>query len=235
MSEVYAKSVFMIFAAWGDSSDSSLGVSRDGSSIKAIRLDICLRETESHLYRAGLLGNQYPPSVATCTLPLFDREWVLQEEVSPSRGLIFGNTKMTWTCMESDACEARPVPEPDSVWFKRKHTTFSKLRPLRRLLRGSSDSIENFFKQWHELVQYHSQRQLTMQEDVISVIAGVANVLSNRYGHTFITGLWTDDLAHGLTWGVKHDTIAEHGAQRPSVWTTSDSFDDHPLLLATTS
>lgn len=233
MAEVYSKSALTIFAAWGEHSNSGLGAIRDGLKIKPIRLDIC-QNTEAPIHTAGLLGVCQQSPEITDVLPLFDRGWVLQEVLSASRGLVFGNIKIACTCMESVACEARPVPEPSSELSEGRNVIFSKLRTLRLLLRGSPVPIEDAFEQWYELITFYSQRDLTMQEDVIPAIAGVANVLSDRYSISFIAGLFTDDLARGLAWYIPGGQKTPKNCVT-SVWTTVDSFDGQPAIAGHTS
>jgi hypothetical protein len=42
-------------------------------------------------------------------IPLFDRGWVLQEEILSSRGLDFGN-ELSWRCICHESSESRPEP-----------------------------------------------------------------------------------------------------------------------------
>ena len=95
MGQIYARSALTIFAAAGEHSDAGLAATRDPSLIKppgvhlSATADNWTHQGEYYIYTCGQGKRKHSRD-----LPLFQRGWVLQEEILSARGLIFEKDDM---------------------------------------------------------------------------------------------------------------------------------------------
>ncbi|KAH6682764.1 heterokaryon incompatibility protein-domain-containing protein [Halenospora varia] len=93
MDNIYMSSALTIFAAVGENPDTGLGVGRD---------QLLLRPSKVHLRATAKdwthQGDYYIKDFGfrTDTAPLFNRGWVLQEEILSARTVLFGKDEMVW-------------------------------------------------------------------------------------------------------------------------------------------
>jgi hypothetical protein len=114
MGDIFSNSSLVIFAALEGNAHSGLGVMRDGQALKTTSLRVkidtsnMMKEQTFFIrpYHALDLDRREPRPQA----PIFDRGWVLQEEIATLRGLIFTETQMYWNCLRADASEIEPTP-----------------------------------------------------------------------------------------------------------------------------
>ncbi|KAF8864042.1 hypothetical protein BDZ45DRAFT_555698, partial [Acephala macrosclerotiorum] len=57
-------------------------------------------------------------------------------------------------------------------------------------------------KLWKEIVSVYSKMQLTDPGDKVVALSGIAKIISERIGDTYIAGMWKKDLASQLLWYV---------------------------------
>ncbi len=60
-----------------------------------------------------------------------------------------------------------------------------------------------FHNTWYDLVEHYSGRNLSHERDRLLAIAGVAAIISQRSGHTFVAGLWQENMKLDLLWSFK--------------------------------
>lgn len=53
---------------------------------------------------------------------------------------------------------------------------------------------------WYMLVMDYSGRHLTNARDRLPAISGIARIISERFGWTYVAGLWSHDLEAALLW-----------------------------------
>jgi Heterokaryon incompatibility protein (HET) len=105
MYQIYRNSTLTIFAAGGDNADTRLSFSRDPRWNKPCKLDLKTtaggQRSQGSLYvTLGQIGDEDGP--------LYQRGWVLQEEILSTRALVFGSRQISWRCLCGEASEERP-------------------------------------------------------------------------------------------------------------------------------
>jgi hypothetical protein len=115
MGEIYRNATLTISAARGTDVTSGLFVRRDPRYYKPCKLDVKLMATR-HVSCAVFVypGAQEHLSKDWQGEPLYNRGWVLQEEVLSTRALIFGHGQMLWRCIGEDLSEEVPYKGPQS-------------------------------------------------------------------------------------------------------------------------
>ncbi|KAH7081296.1 heterokaryon incompatibility protein-domain-containing protein [Paraphoma chrysanthemicola] len=127
------------------------------------------------------------------------RAWILQEAQLSHRMLIFGISRVYF------ACAARTVIEES---FNNYHET----GPLRgffftensRLINqdGGKFVKDGWYNMWIDLIEKYAGRKLTNPQDKLPAISGMAKIIADSVGDTYLAGLWEGDLVRGLLWNV---------------------------------
>jgi hypothetical protein len=130
-------------------------------------------------------GSQVPDYLAVQYDPPFTklstRGWVLQERLLSRRTLHFGPSEMGWECRVCIKCEC-------TANSFRSHRGESLLK--RSFEEGN----------WTKLVTEYTRMELTVKEDRLPAISGLAAVMARRRGDIYISGLWTSTLVDDLMW-----------------------------------
>ncbi|KFA76001.1 hypothetical protein S40288_10365 [Stachybotrys chartarum IBT 40288] len=127
--------------------------------------------------------------------PLYQRGWVLQEQVLSRRILHFGKRMLFWECRLKCASEA----EPDGVMTVELPTP-----SVSRMVASTEDA----YGLWRKLVIQYSQSQLTYERDKLVAISGVAKMIQRLLSKTctsevgYHAGLWSPNLASQLLWEI---------------------------------
>ncbi|KAI1173373.1 heterokaryon incompatibility protein-domain-containing protein [Nemania sp. FL0916] len=128
-------------------------------------------------------------------LPLSLRGWALQEWKLSTRGIIFRREELWWSCISQISCEC-------SILQNMPETR-------RKFIYNSTHSVttaEDNYREWHNTVELYTLRTIKYPSDKLPALAGIARVVQDRTGSTYIAGLWNDNLYEDLTWGVPIDT-----------------------------
>ncbi|KAF2810918.1 HET-domain-containing protein [Mytilinidion resinicola] len=216
MDQIFRWSTLTLYAAAGNNADAGLSVNRDPRCVKPCSLplkttlDGKTASGESYIMLDGV----------NVSGPLFERGWVLQEEVLASRGLIFGERELAWRCLCGFSTESRPnYKHRVDRWQDLGHNQYDKWRSYSSGLDGfdtlrmwlyEKDPVpdrtpwqrDNQFDHWYTLVKEYSRRSLTYSSDVLPALSGLANALAKKHGCTYVAGLWKEDLQIGLIWYV---------------------------------
>jgi hypothetical protein len=213
MGEIYSGSCLTLYAAAGESADSGLASERDPLIRKPTAVTISA-EAENWVFEELMLFREFNESrEESSPVPLFERGWVLQEEILASRCLIFHRDEMAWKCLSGEVSESKP-----GFGFGWSHNigyTFHKLQLClrnRTALDGErrwpeSHHRHSVLDEWYKMLGAYSRRSLTHHEDVIDSTTGVSSIIQRLYGHTFLAGLWLEDLQLGLLWRVRNDDM----------------------------
>jgi hypothetical protein len=141
------------------------------------------------------------------------RGWVLQERTVAARILHFAKQQVIWECDESLLSESFPSPEAEIISFP-GILSHSSRPPLMKFITGidGPDYVESFdslgrrengcttWDFWDSLVEDYSGRQLTKPTDKLIAISGIANIIQQWTGMTYLAGLWQSDLHQQLLW-----------------------------------
>lgn len=248
MDQVYRSSALTLYAVVGNSADTGLSVKRDPQLVKMCMLE--LRTTLSGKTMTGT-NNVMIPDGSQDYKPLFQRGWVLQEEILAPKGLIFGSKQIAFRCICGSCDEMRPsVRYPaetlndtsseakvgwpryyDNYRFDVDDFALLRLRllekdPLPALIEELRD---NHFSHWYYLVIEYFSRSLAFSSDALPALAGLANALAKRHGWAYVLGLWKEDIQRGLLWYVRDERFPQVNESRASEERTQAGRGRHVL------
>lgn len=126
--------------------------------------------------------------------PLMERAWTFQEEFLSPRVLYWSDHGIYWNCVLQQYAE---------------HDAWIALPPLIRS------------KEWNEIVEAYSSRQISQCQDRLTALAGVASKFSKTHSipkDEYLAGFWKSTLPESLLW-----IVGETPTQRAS-WETSGPY-----------
>ncbi|KAI0551869.1 HET-domain-containing protein [Xylaria curta] len=124
-------------------------------------------------------------------LPLSLRGWTLQEQKLSTRTISYRRQELWWSCLSESSCECHIINElPMEVKKFSFNSTYSIA------------TAEEMYREWQITIGGYTPRALRYSSDRLPAIAGVAKVVQDLTDSGYIAGLWRDNLAHDLTWGV---------------------------------
>ncbi|KAK8059216.1 HET-domain-containing protein [Apiospora saccharicola] len=174
------------------------------------------------------------------------RGWTLQEEVLTSRALVLGQGIVSWRCTSAIARETDPVlrslpldPYSEDLNYEPPRHMGSSLDVARMRMwlyepsaarqmasRRYGKAEHAAFTSWYALIENYSDRKLTVIEDNLPAVQGIASTLERSLATTYVSGLWAADLARGLLWYVATNDD-RHVSDRAAV--TGDGANDRPV------
>jgi hypothetical protein len=154
---------------------------------------------------------------------LHKRGWVLQERLLSPRTIHFGQEQIFWECRQNMACEAYPggLPEPLCNHRTRRWRQADGMLGTTTRQRPSTLGVRKFlarvglyrpttvsqsptlYSTWSGIVEAYMDCQLSFGRDKLVAISGLADKFSQLTGHTYLAGLWDNELlAPSLLWYV---------------------------------
>lgn len=154
--------------------------------------------------------------------PLVKRAWVLQEQLLARRSIIYSKTQLHWMCRTQEASEMFPKAVPNLREGSDLLSHSLKPRPLQCLKgmiasrnpihfdhwsygSGSNISpVEQFWFSWRSIVLDYTRRTLTLEQDKLAAIAGLASELQSNIDSQYIAGMWNFrfNIGYDLCWRV---------------------------------
>jgi hypothetical protein len=135
--------------------------------------------------------------------PLSARGWTVQEKVLSTRTIHFGHEEIVWDCStfyETDA-------EENPIFFGNTLPSVSlplqSELPQTEYIWESGRNLVNYdapLEKWYDIINEYGTRNLTVPEDRLPAISGVAREISLLAQGTYCAGLWKEDLHRGLLW-----------------------------------
>ncbi|KAN0076389.1 Heterokaryon incompatibility protein (HET) domain containing protein, partial [Elaphomyces granulatus] len=127
--------------------------------------------------------------------PLCRRGWVTQERLLAPRIVHFGKQQVFWECAEASACEAWPSGLPKEL----EMSSYHKMSPPSVMFGPESCSVvKNNI--WWQLVSEYTQCQITVPEDKLIAISGLAEEFRMSLKDKDLFGLWKSSLLTDLMW-----------------------------------
>jgi len=221
MGGTYRQSTLTIYAANGPDTDSGLFSKRDARDSKSCNVRITL-ERDSNCLQACI-------SIQTLRMShrsvLSTRGWVLQEQVLSGRLLIFNTSAVEWSCVTTFARENNPCMSRVSDQEEAVKSMCSQTNDAMRLIVRRPDIFNRrptsshkrrrdaHFDIWYDMVANYTRRALSVDSDKLLAVAGLASLMGEHYGLTYVTGLWKEDLQVGLCWYVtsRNDMFCKDG------------------------
>lgn len=130
---------------------------------------------------------------------LFTRGWVFQERILAPRILYFGHDEMHWECQRLEASEVAPRGQKYEMGWPMVH--MNKLRAWETIRQASNKTRIDM---WRDLAATYSfQLEFTHVTDRLVAISGLAADCGHNWDKTtYLAGLWSHQLRHGLLWQV---------------------------------
>lgn len=149
--------------------------------------------------------------------PLISRAWVVQERILARRVIHFGRRQLGWECHEQEHCEMFPQGFPPVIC----PLGVKSLDPGYLFFGLRYEILEQkVARLWKRIVTDYSQRHLTIENDKVAAIYGIAtNVGELCDNDTLVAGLWKNNLLITLQ---KEDNKPEG---------SSGSYGGHGLIL----
>ncbi|KAH8728250.1 heterokaryon incompatibility protein-domain-containing protein [Phaeosphaeriaceae sp. PMI808] len=174
----------------------------------------CPEDAQFYMLEASVLHGH--PWEEILSGSLFERAWVLQEQVLALRILHFGKSEMFWECNEAFANEtwASGWTKLPREWRDDDDHVYEALRimgdafrhhkqqnPLWQFMVEDLGSVESSDGLWRRIVRDYSARSLTYAKDRLPALNGVATEFRVMHEHgQYLLGQWSDDLVLGLLW-----------------------------------
>jgi hypothetical protein len=138
-------------------------------------------------------SRRVPRQLVEMHLPLFSRAWTLQELVLSPKILHFGPSEVYWECGKGLFCEC------PNYNHRRQGRWESPLKKSARSLYINALTGPNeheFYTAWHSLVQEYSRLWLTVEDDRLPALSGIAKSNPSKY----LAGIWEEHLPQDLYW-----------------------------------
>ncbi|KAF4630552.1 hypothetical protein G7Y89_g7584 [Cudoniella acicularis] len=167
--------------------------------------------------------------------PLHRRAWVLQESILSPRRIDFASDQVYWTCRTNARSEAFPLEETYDI-----EILIVSPRDLFRMPLGEYEphpqihSIGPYntpMSWWSKSQHLYFHREVTINDDLLPAIAGIAAKIAERTGYTYKAGLWAEDFHRGLLWQASHPSEKIEATTVPSWSWASRKHPWHPRFL----
>lgn len=181
---------------------------------KPVKLDYENTTGKEFALRARIMESHHPDiregEPAKPVGPLSTRAWALQESVLSTRILHYTATELLFECKTSYRCECSPS--------RKAYPTTPALIP--KAIAKKVKHHAAIWDAWHRIVEKYSTRDLTVSNDKLPAISGIANKIKDATGSPYLAGLWKHNLASDLLWSAalpaspksKHYALAEYRA-----------------------
>ena len=213
MGAIYSKATITIRAAVGAESDHGLFTPRVKEKNVSVRLP-CVAPN-------SLVGECFVRGELYCSTgdPLDGRGWALQESLLAPRTVTFGHVEMFWECRHAcwnESGNSTTILVPAATVLP---------RPLRERqqytyvdITGNEQVTGNELALpiWKQIVKYYSHRTLTLENDKLAAIAGLArhySQVSKEGKDVYLAGVWKSQLPESLLW--YHQLPSDTNASKP--------------------
>lgn len=109
-----------------------------------------------------------------------ERGWTFQEWMLSPR-VLHVDTMTLWDCFEGYANELNR-------------------RQLRKVFYSRNPTSSGQSLSWGQVVNEYSQREVLYEKDRLPALAGLAARFARARGHTYLAGLWLEEMPHSLLW-----------------------------------
>lgn len=161
------------------------------------------------------------PNSALQLEPLHKRAWVLQESILSPRRVDFASCQIHWNCRTSILSEGWPDESREYISTLASGMELFQM-PIGKL--ESNPALERIgtyrkpMSWWYKTLNSYCTRSITIHEDLLPAIAGVAKKIEERTGYLYRAGLWLEDFHRGLLWQSNGTILRPTLTSAPS-WT----------------
>ena len=195
MQDVYVNSACNVAAAASVNPHGGLFRSRHASDIQQGLIWSNAFGSEGQFYR--IIDEGYWDRQLSDTI-LHQRGWALQERLLASRTLHFTKHQIFWECFLHQKCEAYPNRLPEFVNVKAPKPVFKEQGASLERSWCKSFNIQL----WKNIVKIYTKCALTMPNDKLVALSGLAKLYHEATGDEYIAGLWKSHILECLNWYV---------------------------------
>jgi hypothetical protein len=162
------------------------------------------------------------------TYPLLSRAWGFQERLLATRVLHFTPSELVWECQGARWCECGAIKRDSTKYPSRNNFSAAFNECLKAKPKPTPAMIRQI---WREIVKSYSRRRLTVGEDKLPALSGVARLLGKATGDQYVAGLWRRALPFDLLWRCDQSMpLGSTKCRKPSwSWTSVDSGINWPV------
>lgn len=203
MADIYKGAIMVIGAAC--QADAREGFIYDRSPHFQLELKLQSGETlPIHCRRAiqhGYTNKDLPDQLLDEIL--FTRAWCFQERSLAARILYFGRRELVFQCRSGQDCECgfEKVLEASEKRFWNNNSTYHPTN-IAQLISGKQDEFSyfEFAGLWMEMVTIYSALNITVAEDLLPALGGLAASISQLKPGLYLAGHWEYGIIHQLMW-----------------------------------
>jgi hypothetical protein len=176
-------------------------------------------------YQPRLLGRQGCLTLIRTTIepePLDKRGWTLQERLLSPRTLEFGSRQLRFICQHNP----RGLTDGWRLWPESNDVRQDNLEHV-AILQADDDSPQSLalsrtfletVETWYRLIEVYSHRSLTVPEDRILAISGIAMRYGRVLNDKYFAGHWRSTFARSLYWEASEPTRVYTRPRRGPTW-----------------
>jgi hypothetical protein len=241
MQDVYSGSNLTLFAADGVDANEGLNRTRDAAVIHPIQVKV---HAELSFLPTKVSKSLWTVDALRCqendVQPLFQRGWVLQEQLLSRRGLVFNREWVSWRCLRDNMSEILPFDCKVSVedinlgLIERYLRDCDGLAQSRNWFWANSTDVlhkpEFPLDPYYKSIEIYMARTLTFRSDALPAIAGLLAMIEQRTGSKFYYGTCLQDTRGFLWWSdIREDR--PYGSNIPPSWAWSSCFGNFGYFL----
>ena len=185
MEQIYSRSLVTIAAAAMDNAEGGLFAPRS----------VVFPRLEEQRTSLALMPTQTKQLRKAKDEPLNSRAWCLQEEVLCTRLLFFGTDEIAWKCHEQFVRELGDG-RGWSPWFSYNVQAPAPLN----FSTPTKKNSQNPLLLWNQIIANFSGRDLSVPEDRLPSISGIARRFHGQLHGEYCAGLWLDQSLSQLLW-----------------------------------
>ena len=202
MHHVYRNAACNLSALDAESGHEGLFPPRNAESVRPLIVKVAWRDHPKGPY--AIVDEEFWTD-RVYDAPLNHRGWVFQERLLAPRVLHFGSEQVFWECQEMDACETYPEGLPTILrrTYAERFKALYQGSPVaggQELSLADQVSDHGYYNIWHRLVTQYTKCALTMDEDKLVAISGIAKIFQSKLGDDYLAGLWRRILLDELLW-----------------------------------
>jgi len=205
MSSIYTNSSCNIVATFGKDPHTSLFQTRSFESLQISKFKATWESNDvAHDVWLGIdaIADKKYLSREMYSCEIASRGWILQELLLSPRALYFGMNQVHWVCLDLEACETWPEGNPCRI--------STDMDIFRSKWFSNFDVDLSFW--WGLIVERYSALNLSIAEDKLVAISGVAKLFQQRTHGEYFAGHWKSTLPQHLIWyrGPWKSTLPQH-------------------------
>ncbi|RDW64713.1 hypothetical protein BP6252_10364 [Coleophoma cylindrospora] len=151
------------------------------------------------------------------TDPLSMRAWVLQETLLSRRQIVYSEREIIWRTQGNQYQTV--VASPRSYASVMEDIPMNLFSPAHRAeFPSAREFTASCIASWSAIVTDFTQRGITVADDRLPAISGVAAVLQRSWKDRYVVGMWESTLAMHLAWRSTDGSLARPPQYRAPSW-----------------